>query len=50
MTGGRTRDGGSIVGASIFYSDPASPPTSPHNTHLGDPDDVDRLEAELKVA
>lgn len=22
MTGGRTRDGGSIVGASVFYSDP----------------------------
>jgi hypothetical protein len=23
LTGGRTRDGGSIVGASVFYSNPA---------------------------
>lgn len=43
LTGGRTRDGGSIVGASVFYSgDPATPTPQPK-------DDVDRLDYELRV-
>lgn len=50
LTGGRTRDGGSIVGASIFYSNaPASPPASPRLTDAANTDDeVHKLETELK--
>ncbi|XP_076446416.1 C-Jun-amino-terminal kinase-interacting protein 4-like isoform X4 [Babylonia areolata] len=42
LTGGRTRDGGSIVGASVFYSNP--PQELDHEVK----DEVDRLDKELK--
>ncbi|KAK4308658.1 hypothetical protein Pmani_019656 [Petrolisthes manimaculis] len=42
LTGGRTRDGGSIVGASVFYSGDAPTPTPQPK------DDIDRLDLELK--
>ena len=45
LTGGKTRDGGSIVGASVFYSDlPAS-----QNKAIKAGDDVEKLDQELKV-
>ncbi|XP_037086656.1 LOW QUALITY PROTEIN: JNK-interacting protein 3-like [Pollicipes pollicipes] len=43
LSGGRTRDGGSVVGASVFYSATAEP-GSP-----GDGDEVERLSRQLKV-
>ena len=42
LLGGKTRDGGSIVGASVFYSDPPSKSVKAK-------DDVDKLDQELKV-
>ncbi|XP_037087936.1 C-Jun-amino-terminal kinase-interacting protein 4-like [Pollicipes pollicipes] len=42
LSGGRTRDGGSVVGASVFYSATAEP-GSP-----GDGDEVERLSRQLK--
>ena len=44
ITGGKTRDGGSIVGASVFYSSPPpeEQPKIPAN-------DVEKLDQELKV-
>ncbi|XP_063415036.1 C-Jun-amino-terminal kinase-interacting protein 4-like isoform X10 [Mytilus trossulus] len=46
LTGGRTRDGGSIVGASVFYSDPGDfdQETKKEITK----DDVEKLNHELK--
>ncbi|KAL5011618.1 hypothetical protein ScPMuIL_010169 [Solemya velum] len=43
LTGGRTKDGGSIVGASVFYSNP--PDTCIEKEAK---DDVDKLDKELK--
>ncbi|KAL3234015.1 hypothetical protein MRX96_022769 [Rhipicephalus microplus] len=42
LTGGRTRDGGTIVGASIFYKEQKADAPSPA-------DDIDRLELELRM-
>lgn len=42
LTGGRTRDGGTIVGASIFYKEQKADAPSPA-------DDIDRLELELRL-
>ncbi|KAG1670596.1 C-Jun-amino-terminal kinase-interacting protein 4 [Nymphon striatum] len=47
LTGGRTRDGGSIVGASVFYSNPEDK----DDTDLKDPSkqsDIEKIEQELK--
>ncbi|XP_055006600.1 C-Jun-amino-terminal kinase-interacting protein 4 isoform X2 [Boleophthalmus pectinirostris] len=44
LSGGRTRDGGSIVGASVFYSD-APTPDSPRNKTNSS---LDQLDQELK--
>ncbi|BFZ15188.1 hypothetical protein BsWGS_18229 [Bradybaena similaris] len=44
LTGGRTRDGGSIVGASVFYSDP--PPEERKDGEIKT--EVDKLDKELK--
>ncbi|KAK8763292.1 hypothetical protein V5799_034099 [Amblyomma americanum] len=41
LTGGRTRDGGTIVGASIFYKEQKADAPSPS-------DDIDRLELEIR--
>ena len=47
LTGGKTRDGGSVVGASVFY---ASPPAAIDEGKSGDEkDDVEKLNQELKV-
>ena len=43
MTGGRTKDGGQIVGASVFYDDPP-----PESEKKGDEDEVSALDSELK--
>ena len=43
LTGGRTRDGGDIVGTSIFYSDP-----HPGQCQASE-DEVEKLDRELKV-
>ncbi|XP_056011887.1 C-Jun-amino-terminal kinase-interacting protein 3-like isoform X6 [Ostrea edulis] len=45
LTGGRTRDGGSVVGASVFYS---SLPESESESRKEVKDEVDRLNQELK--
>uniref|UniRef100_A0A1A7Z063 JNK-interacting protein leucine zipper II domain-containing protein n=1 Tax=Iconisemion striatum TaxID=60296 RepID=A0A1A7Z063_9TELE len=45
LSGGKTRDGGSIVGASVFYSD-TSGPESPKN--IGSQSSLDKLDQELK--
>ena len=43
LTGGRTKDGGDIVGASVFYSQP------PDQTRAGPADDeISKLDAEIK--
>ena len=44
MSGGRTRDGGSIVGASIFYHDPPEAETVTSKTS----DEIAALDSELK--
>lgn len=41
LTGGRTKDGGNIVGASVFYSDPP-------DEKLGDEEEISKLDRELK--
>ncbi|CAN8012087.1 unnamed protein product, partial [Ixodes pacificus] len=43
LTGGRTRDGGTIVGASIFYKEQGPDPNLPSPSN-----DIDRLDRELK--
>ena len=45
MTGGKTKDGGCIVGASVFYENPPESETKKPNRK----DDVDKLDDELKV-
>lgn len=47
LSGGKTRDGGSIVGASVFYSD-VSVPESPKKK-VGGQSSVEKLDQELKV-
>ncbi|XP_028264338.1 C-Jun-amino-terminal kinase-interacting protein 4 isoform X1 [Parambassis ranga] len=46
LSGGKTRDGGSIVGASVFYSD-VSGPESPKRK-IGSQSSLDKLDQELK--
>ncbi len=51
LSGGKTRDGGSIVGASVFYKDMSggeSGPIGPRKTR-GSQSSLERLEQELKV-
>lgn len=47
LSGGKTRDGGSIVGASVFYSD-VSGPESPKKK-VGSQSSLDKLDQELRV-
>lgn len=47
LSGGKTRDGGSIVGASVFYSDVPGP-ESPKKK-IGSQSSLDKLDQELKV-
>ena len=44
LAGGRTRDGGAVVGASVFYDTPQI-----EGGDAAAKDDVDRLDKELKV-
>ncbi|KAM3860087.1 C-Jun-amino-terminal kinase-interacting protein 4 [Diretmus argenteus] len=46
LSGGKTRDGGSIVGASVFYSDVPGP-ESPQK-RIGSQSSLDKLDQELK--
>lgn len=47
LSGGKTRDGGSIVGASVFYSDVPGP-ESPKKK-IGSQSSLDKLDQEIKV-
>nr|XP_023686969.1 C-Jun-amino-terminal kinase-interacting protein 4 isoform X4 [Paramormyrops kingsleyae] len=47
LTGGKTRDGGSIVGASVFYNDVPGADSEGHKK--GSQSSLDRLEQELKL-
>lgn len=47
LAGGRTRDGGDIVGASVFYDKPALAESSPTNSEPSSP--IDQLEKDIKV-
>ena len=47
LSGGKTRDGGSIVGASVFYSDVPGP-ESPKR-RIGSQSSLDKLDQELMV-
>ncbi|XP_052829612.1 C-Jun-amino-terminal kinase-interacting protein 4 isoform X4 [Octopus bimaculoides] len=46
LTGGRTKDGGSIVGASVFYS---NPPSEELEKKKETKDEIEKLNEELKV-
>ena len=46
LTGGKTKDGGSIVGASVFYENPPEPEI---NKKGDGKDDVEKLDDELQV-
>uniref|UniRef100_W5MYQ3 C-Jun-amino-terminal kinase-interacting protein 4 n=1 Tax=Lepisosteus oculatus TaxID=7918 RepID=W5MYQ3_LEPOC len=48
LSGGKTRDGGSIVGASVFYNDVASSEAERQRQRKGSQSSLDRLEQELK--
>ncbi|XP_072568414.1 C-Jun-amino-terminal kinase-interacting protein 4 isoform X13 [Paramormyrops kingsleyae] len=48
LTGGKTRDGGSIVGASVFYNDVPGADSEGHKQKKGSQSSLDRLEQELK--
>ncbi|CAG5911688.1 unnamed protein product [Menidia menidia] len=45
LSGGKTRDGGSMVGASVFYSDVSGPESLPKKT--GSQSSLDKLDQEL---
>lgn len=47
LSGGKTRDGGSIVGASVFYNDVPGP-ESP-TKKMGSQSSLDKLDQDLKV-
>ena len=48
LSGGKTRDGGSIVGASVFYSDLPGEAESPLRKTASQ-NSLDKLDQELKV-
>lgn len=48
MAGGRTRDGGNIVGASVFYSN-SEEEGGEGETEMKQDNPVDQLDQELKV-
>ena len=49
LSGGKTRDGGSIVGASVFYSDLTSPGPESRCRKTGSQSSLDKLDQDLKV-
>ncbi|XP_043571115.1 C-Jun-amino-terminal kinase-interacting protein 4 isoform X8 [Chiloscyllium plagiosum] len=48
LSGGKTRDGGSIFGASVFYNDLSSSEPEGNKQRRGSQSSLDRLELELK--
>nr|XP_006125170.1 C-Jun-amino-terminal kinase-interacting protein 4 isoform X2 [Pelodiscus sinensis] len=48
LSGGKTRDGGSVVGASVFYNDVAGSDADGNKHHTGSQSSLDRLDQELK--
>ncbi|XP_025054951.1 C-Jun-amino-terminal kinase-interacting protein 4 isoform X4 [Alligator sinensis] len=48
LSGGKTRDGGSVVGASVFYNDVAGLEADGHKQRTGSQSSLDRLDQELK--
>ncbi|XP_070554450.1 LOW QUALITY PROTEIN: C-Jun-amino-terminal kinase-interacting protein 4-like [Ptychodera flava] len=48
LTGGKTRDGGSIVGASVFYSDTEEKDESTEKDNSKPQGDLEKLEKEIK--
>lgn len=53
LSGGRTRDGGDIVGASVFYSHPQSDDENENvdepNDATDDNEEINKINDELKV-
>lgn len=49
LSGGKTRDGGSVVGASVFYNDVAGTDADGNKQRTGSQSSLDRLDQELKV-
>ncbi|XP_034644861.1 C-Jun-amino-terminal kinase-interacting protein 4 isoform X1 [Trachemys scripta elegans] len=48
LSGGKTRDGGSVVGASVFYNDVAGSDADGNKHQTGSQSSLDRLDQELK--
>ncbi|OXB77013.1 UNVERIFIED_CONTAM: hypothetical protein H355_014835 [Colinus virginianus] len=48
LSGGKTRDGGSVVGASVFYNDVAGTDADGSKQRTGSQSSLDRLDQELK--
>uniref|UniRef100_A0A8C3LXB7 Sperm associated antigen 9 n=1 Tax=Chrysolophus pictus TaxID=9089 RepID=A0A8C3LXB7_CHRPC len=48
LSGGKTRDGGSVVGASVFYNDVAGTDADGNKQRTGSQSSLDRLDQELK--
>ncbi|KAM4890411.1 C-Jun-amino-terminal kinase-interacting protein 4 isoform 1-T1 [Sylvia borin] len=48
LSGGKTRDGGSVVGASVFYNDVAGVDTDGNKQQTGSQSSLDKLDQELK--
>lgn len=49
LSGGKTRDGGSVVGASVFYNDVAALDANSNKQRSSSQSSLDRLDQELKV-
>lgn len=50
LSGGKTRDGGSVVGASVFYKDVAGLETEGSKQRSASQSSLDKLDQELKVS
>lgn len=50
LSGGKTRDGGSVVGASVFYKDVAGLDTEGSQQRSASQSSLDKLDQELKVS
>lgn len=50
LSGGKTRDGGSVVGASVFYKDVAGLEAEGSKQRSASQNSLDKLDQELKVS
>lgn len=50
LSGGKTRDGGSIIGASVFYSDLPGSDVDDQKPRSESQSSLEKLEQELKVS